>query len=285
MNQTPPSNRRISSVAQEGGIQAGESAPFEREEVCQALSRSGGRFSLSAFSLVELLVVIAIIGVLAALLLPALARAKENGRRTACGNNLRQISLALAIYVTDNQGVFPPPLQPSEHWPEKLRRDYSNVQALNCPTDTSINPNSLPPSVTNADFAPRSYVMNAFADYYASLLNPGNETPIWKGTPAASAMKDVDVVHPSETILFGDKASASLAYDVNIFQPPTGVYLHDVAENRHSNPSRAARGGGANFAMVDGRIQYLPWGEATCPINLWAVLDRWRHDAALCRPR
>ena len=39
------------------------------------------------------------------------------------------------------------------------------------------------------------------------------------------------------------------------------------------------------FAMTDGRVQYLKWGEATCPINLWAVLDRWRTDTALCRPR
>ena len=59
------------------------------------------------FTLIELLVVIAIIGVLAALLLPALARAKERARSIACINHLRQIALATTMYADDNEGELP----------------------------------------------------------------------------------------------------------------------------------------------------------------------------------
>ena len=59
------------------------------------------------FTLIELLVVVAIIGILAALLVPVLAKARERARRSSCANNLRQLGTAFSLYADDNDGAYP----------------------------------------------------------------------------------------------------------------------------------------------------------------------------------
>jgi len=97
---------------------------------------------LAAFTLIELLVVIAIIALLAALVLPALGRAKEAGKGAACISNLRQIGIAFQLYVQDNNNRLPnmrdKSLTSSNDLPSPdlvLSNYLGNVKALQCPSD------------------------------------------------------------------------------------------------------------------------------------------------------
>src|SRR6266850_5631860 len=100
-----------------------------------------------AFTLIELLVVIAIISVLAALLLPAFARAKEKGRQTSCINSIRQQALAVFMYAEDNHDTLPPvafqdPNGNETNWPVLLDPYLKSARIHFCPTDQKARTNS-----------------------------------------------------------------------------------------------------------------------------------------------
>lgn len=236
---------------------------------------------ICAFTLIELLVVIAIIAILAGMLLPALARAKEAGRQTACIGSLRQLGLSLALYADDHDGMYPA-RNGVARWPHQLARYYQNPELLTCPSDKRTRQRARPIS-TDPDTARRSYIMNGLNDVFLMTLSDIDWKQFASGRLEMAA-KETSIRLPSESIMFGEKNSNSDEFYLNLFLPD-GSYVNDMEESRHPSKSEQTKAGSANFSFADGSVRPFKFGRSTCPINLWAVTDQWRTNAALCRVR
>jgi len=137
-----------------------------------------GRGAHHGFTLVELLVVIAIIAILASLLLPVLAKAKTKAQQTACGNNLRQLALAVNVYASDNNDAVPPmylpPANDGPSWRDQLFDQLHSEKSFLCPADHKS---------TNSSFGANEYAFpdqtdTNPADAMAPRILTGFQSPV-----------------------------------------------------------------------------------------------------------
>jgi len=211
------------------------------------------------FTLIELLVVIAIIAILAAILFPVFARAREKARQTSCLSNMKQLALGAKMYMGDYDELFfghiqgtratnYPPAAGTMYWMQQVEPYVRNAQIFTCPSKPSYTWNGAQDSSIG-------YGMNYWLTYY-----------YYYSYGSLAQMK-----RAAETIWFAD---------CNYYVVYPTFYLYTYPTNATYGLNGTARlqarhNGGDNFGFVDGHAKWLSRTEVEGDIGNTTASKYW----------
>jgi prepilin-type N-terminal cleavage/methylation domain-containing protein/prepilin-type processing-associated H-X9-DG protein len=225
--------------------------------------------SRSGFTLIELLVVIAIIAILAAILLPVFASARESARKASCENNLKQLSTAVMAYTQDYDESMPPqanpPVPPTGgapasttvvaaglpgNWEDEIYSYLKSSGVYHCPDDSNGG--------TKTSYAANAY--SGSAGNYAVFSPTGTNLSI--------------LATPANTVLFAELPGAGNGTTVSAVYGPGNLTL-GAAVGSAGAWNAVVHGGnqGSNYAYADGHVKYLQAGRR--PVAAAAAGNPW----------
>jgi prepilin-type N-terminal cleavage/methylation domain-containing protein/prepilin-type processing-associated H-X9-DG protein len=232
----------------------------------------------SAFTLIELLVVIAIIAILAAMLLPALSKAKEKAKSIQCISNEKQIALGYVMYANDNSDFLPTAAASGGGAAAYATEWFRQISPYIGKSQASITNLNVEGSVTKCPSAKLDLIykiagispdMNALSFggyghnyYYLGYYDGAEKVAAPYGAPFWGRQKLTSVKKPSDTVCNGDSIDPVLPQDngwgIDQFgycDPPSHWWIR---ADKYSH-TYTRHGKGINYAWVDGHAKFGAW--------------------------
>jgi prepilin-type N-terminal cleavage/methylation domain-containing protein len=228
----------------------------------------------SAFTLIELLVVIAIIAILAAILFPVFAQAREKSRMISCLSNMRQLGLSLRMYSQDYDETLPSirfigldTTNPNANvitWRNVVIPYIKNIGIFRCPSNPAsrLNDGDGWQTVPGRQM-PRGYGMNATDTTWVP-----NDWDDGSGWVNYSPLSDARITRPADYILVGENLSADA--DVNV------EWNWNVCDRSYQHMGNSINGpsGISNWIFADGHAKAMKWKQTVLPLNQ----NKWQID-------